>query len=188
VQCPVVLALNKVDLLEKDALLPLIDWYSRLYPFEELVPISALTGEGTDVLLDSLVAHLPPGPQYYPDDIPTAASVRFIVAEIIREKVFLRTKQEIPYSTAVVIDAFQEGRKQEPTTIHATILVEQDSQKGIIIGKKGSMLREIGKSARLDIEELIDQRVMLKLWVKVKKKWTKNESVLRELGLSGSGG
>jgi GTP-binding protein Era len=188
VQCPVVLALNKVDLLEKDALLPLIDWYSRLYPFEELVPISALTGEGTDVLLDSLVAHLPPGPQYYPDDIPTDASVRFIVAEIIREKVFLRTKQEIPYSTAVVIDAFQEGRKQEPTTIHATILVEQDSQKGIIIGKKGSMLREIGKSARLDIEELIDQRVMLKLWVKVKKKWTKNESVLRELGLSGSGG
>ena len=146
-----------------------------------MVPISALQGVGTDTLLEELVSRLPEGPQYYPDDIPTDATERFIVAEIIREKIFLLTREEVPYSTAVLIDSFQEEKNR--VTIHATILVERSSQKGIIIGRKGQMLVEIGRSARLEIEELLGCRVVLKLWVKVKKKWTRNEQILKELGL-----
>lgn len=187
INSPALLALNKCDLISSEEMLPVINWYSKLYPFEEIIPISALNGEGTTKLLQQIVARLPEGPQYYPDDIPTDATERFIVAEIIREKVFLLTRQEIPYSTAVIIDSFQESVEKKPIVIHATILVEQSSQKGIIIGRKGSMLKSIGSSARKDIEELLASRVMLNLWVKVKKKWTKNEAVLRELGLSGSG-
>ena len=181
VRTPAVLALNKIDLLRKEELLPVIDWYSSLHPFDAVVPISALQGVGTDTLLEELVSRLPEGPQYYPDDIPTDATERFIVAEIIREKIFLLTREEVPYSTAVLIDFFQEEKNR--VTIHATILVERSSQKGIIIGRKGQMLVEIGRSARLEIEELLGCRVVLKLWVKVKKKWTRNEQILKELGL-----
>ena len=181
VRTPAVLALNKIDLLRKEELLPVIDWYSSLHPFDAVVPISALQGDGTDTLLEELVSRLPEGPQYYPDDIPTDATERFIVAEIIREKIFLLTREEVPYSTAVLIDAFQEEKNR--VTIHATILVERSSQKGIIIGRKGQMLVEIGRSARQEIEELLGCRVVLKLWVKVKKKWTRNEQILKELGL-----
>ncbi|WP_456385315.1 GTPase Era [Desulfolithobacter sp.] len=181
VRTPSVLALNKVDLLRKEELLPVIDWYSSLHPFDAVVPISALQGSGTDILLEELVARLPEGPQYYPDDIPTDSTERFIVAEIIREKIFLLTREEVPYSTAVLIDSFLEEKNR--VTIHATILVERSSQKGIIIGRKGQMLVEIGRSARLEIEELLGCRVVLKLWVKVKKKWTRNEQILKELGL-----
>ncbi|BCO08844.1 GTPase Era [Desulfolithobacter dissulfuricans] len=181
VRTPAVLALNKIDLLRKEELLPVIDWYSSLHPFDAVVPISALQGVGTDTLLEELVSRLPEGPQYYPDDIPTDATERFIVAEIIREKIFLLTREEVPYSTAVLIDSFQEEKNR--VTIHATILVERSSQKGIIIGRKGQMLVEIGRSARLEIEELLGCRVVLKLWVKVKKKWTRNEQILKELGL-----
>ncbi|MDW7772028.1 MAG: GTPase Era [Desulfobulbaceae bacterium] len=182
-RCPVVLALNKIDRLHKDALLPVIQWYSTLFSFAAIVPVSALHGDGTDVLIRELVALLPEGPQYYPDDIPTDATERFIAAEIIREKVFLLTREEIPYSTAVLIDSFKESEGDGPVEIHATILVEQASQKGIIIGRKGSMLAEIRKSASRDIKEMLDRRVKLRLWVKVKKKWTRNEQVLRELGM-----
>lgn len=183
IECSTVLALNKIDLLDKQKLLPVMQWYNELYRFSEVLPISAKHGEGTDLLIKKLVSMLPEGPQYYPDDIPTDSSERFIVAEIIREKIFLLTKEEIPYFSAVLIDSFQENDEGKPVVIHATILVERGSQKGIIIGKGGSMLKKIGQSARLDIEHLLDCRVVLKLWVKVKKKWTKNEQILRELGM-----
>lgn len=183
VRCPSVLAVNKVDLLRKDLLLPVIDGYNSLHSFSAVVPISALKGDGTDILLRELVQRLPEGPQYYPDDIPTDVTERFIVAEIIREKIFLLTREEVPYSTAVLIDSFVEDVPGKPIVIHATILVERASQKGIIIGRQGKMLAEIRESATKDIKHLLDCRVRLQLWVKVKKKWTKNESVLRELGL-----
>ena len=184
VHCPLVLALNKVDQLEKSQLLPLMDWYKAFYSFSSVVPISALHGDGTDLLVEELVHLLPEGPKYYPDDMPTDATQRFIAAEIIREKVFMLTREEVPYSIAVMIDSFQESEGPKPVVIHATILVEQPSQKGIIIGRQGKMLADIRKKATPEIEEMIDHRVSLRLWVKVKKKWTRNEQVLRELGLS----
>jgi GTP-binding protein Era len=183
IQSPAILVLNKIDLLDKDQLLPIMEWYSSLHPFTAVIPVSALKGEGTDVLLKELVSRLPEGPQYYPDDIPTDATERFIVAELIREKVFLRTHQEVPYSTAVLIDAFHENDHGGPVVIHATILVERGSQKGIIIGKQGRMLGAIRKAATRDIEKLLGCKVQLRLWVKVKKKWTSNEQILKELGL-----
>ncbi len=183
IRSPALLALNKVDLLQNDQLLPVIGWYADLHPFAEIVPISALEGEGVDVLLQQLADRLPEGPQYYPDDIPTDASERFIVAELIREKIFLLTRDEVPYSTAVLIDSFKEGQAGKPVVIHATILVERGSQKGIVIGHQGKMLGRIRQEAGKDVEHLLGCRVSLKLWVKVKKKWTTNEQLLRELGM-----
>jgi GTPase len=184
--CPVVLALNKIDLISRDQLLPLIDWFQSLHPFAAVVPVSALKGDGAEVLLRELVSRLPEGPQYYPPDIPTDATERFIAAELIREKIFLRTRQEIPYSTAVLIDSFKEDEQSGAVTIHASILVERDSQKGIIIGKKGTMLGQIRKAATKEIEKLLACKVKLQLFVKVRKNWTENEQILRELGLSNS--
>lgn len=181
ITCPVVLALNKTDLLPAGRLLPVMDWYRRLHPFAALVPISAQQGAGIDTLLAELVPLLPEGPQYYPDDIPTDATERFIAAEMIREQIFLLTRDEIPYSTAVVIDAFAEG---DPVVIQATILVERDSQKGILVGKKGSMLATLRKRATAEIEQLLGCRVRLHLWVKVSRNWTENPGKLRELGLA----
>ncbi|MGB5686094.1 MAG: GTPase Era [Candidatus Electrothrix sp.] len=183
IPCPAFLALNKVDLLAKEQLLPMMERFTALHPFNAVVPISALKGDGADILLQTLVKHLPVGPQYYPDDVPTDATERFIVAELIREKVFLRTRQEVPYSTAVLIDSFKEDPAGEPVIIHATILVERGSQKGIIIGKQGKMLGEIRKASVKEIEKLLCCKVQLKLWVKIKKKWTSNEQILRELGM-----
>ena len=181
ITCPVVLALNKMDLLPPEQLLPVIDWYRTLHPFAAIIPISALKGKGVETLLAELVAFLPEGPQYYPDDIPTDATERFIAAEIIREKIFLLTRDEIPYSTAVVIDAFEEG---DPVVIQATILVERSSQKGILVGQKGKMLAAIRTSAVADIEHLLGCRVRLHLWIKVSKNWTGNANILRDLGLA----
>ena len=183
VNCPVVLALNKRDLLQPEQLLPVIDWYQGLHPFAAIVPISALEGEGVETLTAELVARLPEGPQYYPDDIPTDATERFIAAEIIREKIFLLTRDEVPYSTAVVIDAFTEGEEGKPVVIQATIMVERSSQKGILVGQGGGMLAAIRKSAAADIENLLGCRVRLHLWIKVRKNWTGNTNILRELGL-----
>lgn len=183
IQCPAILVLNKVDLLDREQLLPIMAWYSALHPFTAVIPVSALKGDGTDILLKELVSRLPRGPQYYPDDIPTDSTERFIVAELIREKIFLRTHQEVPYSTAVLIDSFQENDQGGPVVIHATILVERGSQKGIIIGKQGKMLGDIRKASIKDIEKLIGCKVQLKLWLKVKKRWTSNEQILRELGM-----
>ena len=180
--CPAILVLNKIDLLDKEKLLPMIHIYQKIYPFAAIIPVSALHNSGTDLLIKELISFLPKGPRYYPEDIPTDATERFIVAEIIREKIFLQTGQEIPYSTAVMIDDFKEDEKKSMVTIHATILVEKSSQKGIIIGKKGSKLVQIGKNARFDIEKLLGQKVLLKLWVKVQKNWSKDMRFLKELG------
>lgn len=182
VVAPVILILNKVDLLDKEQLLPMIGRYSELYPFHTVMPVSALTGEGTDGVVDELLAILPLGPRYFPEDIPTDVSERFLVAEIVREKIFLQTGQEIPYSSAVTIESFQEDDKKQMTTIHATIVLERNSQKGIVIGKGGKKLKSIGIAARKDIEKMLGRKVLLKLWVKVKKNWSKNERFLKELG------
>ena len=180
---PAILVLNKIDLRKKDQILPMIEQYSNIYPFAAIVPISALKNSGTDILLQELVRLLPTGPRLYPEDIPTDATERFIVAEIIREKIFLLTGQEIPYSTAVLIDSFKEDEEKGLVTIHATIVVEKSSQKAIIIGKKGLKLQQIGKNSRQDIEKLLAQRVLLKLWVKVHKNWTRDMRFIRDLGI-----
>ncbi len=182
VQAPVILLLNKVDLLEKEKLLPMMKRYSELYPFHGVLPVSALSGEGTDQLVKELLTILPPGPRYFPEDIPTDVSERFLVAEIVREKVFLLTGQEIPYSCAVTIESFKDDTIKQMTTIHASIVLERGSQKGIVIGKGGSKLKSIGSAARKDIERMLGQKVLLKLWVKVRKNWSKDERFLKELG------
>ena len=180
VKAPIFLVLNKIDLLKKHELLPLIERYAQLHQFAGIVPVSAKQGQGTVLLREEIIKHLPLGPRYFPEDIPTDASERFLVSEIIREKVFLLTGQEIPYSSAVVIDAFVEETKK--ITIHATIIVAKTSQKGIIIGKGGHKLKSIGSAARRDIERMVGQKVLLRLWVKVKKNWSDNLSFLKELG------
>ncbi len=179
---PTILLINKVDKVDKARLLPVIAAYEKLHDFTAIIPISALRNDGCDRLLSTLVDLLPLGPRYYPDDIPTDASERFIVEEIVREKVFKLTGQEIPYSTAVVVESFKENEKKGIVTIHATIIIEKKSQKGIVIGKGGAKLKQIGEAARGDIEELLGCRVLLKLWVKIKKNWTKDPRMLKELG------
>ncbi len=183
IDCPALLLFNKIDLIDRRHLLPLIDSYAALYPFRAIMPISALRGEGVPEVIDQLLTVLPRGVRYFPEDSLTDASERFLAAEIIREKVFLLTGQEIPYSSAVVIDSFKEDGERGGVTIHATIYVERPSQKPIVIGTGGAKLKQIGIAARKDIEELIDRHVMLKLWVKIKKHWTRDERFLKELGL-----
>ncbi len=177
---PAILVLNKIDLIERQKILRLIEKCSSIYPFKAIIPISAKFAEGTNQLVDEILKQLPMGPRYFPEDIPTDATERFLVGEIIREKVFLLTGQEIPYSTAVIIDSFEEQKKL--ITIHASIVVERASQKGIVIGKGGHKLKSIGIASRKDVEKMVGQKVLLKLWVKVKKNWSQNESFLKELG------
>lgn len=180
IDCPAILVLNKVDTLNKAELLPLIKQYSDLYPFKAVLPVSALKDDGLDILVKEILQFLPLGPRYFPEDVPTDASERFLCSEIIREKVFLQTGQEIPYSSAVVIEKFKEKAANGKTEIHASIILERSSQKGIVIGKGGSKLKSIGIAARKDIEYLLDNKVSLKLWVKVKKNWSKNPRFLKE--------
>jgi len=164
-----ILALNKIDRIKKPQLLPLMQRYSQLFDFEEIMPISALRGEGLAELSDAIVRLLPEGPQYFPVDMYTDQPERFLASEIIREKVILHTRQELPYATAVVIDDFEEG--EAITRIHATIVVERDSQKPIIIGAGGDMLKQIGSEARLELERLFPPKVFLELYVKVEPHW-----------------
>lgn len=182
---PAILLINKVDLINKEALLPIIATYNNLFPFTAIIPISAEKGDGTDQVIAEICRLLPEGPRLYPDDIPTDCTERFIVTEIIREKIFLKTGQEIPYATAVGVDSFKEDLAKNQVVIHATIYVEKQSQKGIIIGKGGRKLQEIGTAAREDIESLLNLKVVLKLWVKVQKDWTTDSHFLRELGFGG---
>lgn len=177
---PVVLALNKVDIVKKYVLLALIDRWSKAYPFKAVIPVSAKHGEQVDVLQDTLEKILPEGPPLFPEDTLTDLPQRFIVAEMVREKVFRQTGQEIPYSIAVTVDTFT--RKKGLVTIDATIHVERDSQKGIIIGKGGSKLKRIGEDARKEIEKLVDAKVMLKLFVRVQKNWSHDAKALRNFG------
>jgi GTPase len=180
VKTPVILVINKVDLIEKERLLPLISEYSALHPFAEIIPVSALRAD-LGKLLDAVVQRLPEGPKFFPDDQFTDQPERFLAAELVREKVFELTKEEIPYSTAVVIELMQE--EPELTRIHAVIFVDRDTQKGIVIGKGGAMLKEIGSRARQDMERLLGVKVFLQLWVKVKKGWREDDRMLRNIGL-----
>jgi GTP-binding protein Era len=180
---PVILVINKIDLIEKKFLLPLIDKFRTLYNYREIFPISALKGFGIEELLKSIKEILPEGPKYYPDDIQTDATERFIAAEFIREKITLFTKQEIPYSTAVQIDLFKEDEAKNLIRITATINVEKESQKAIMIGKKGAMLKKIGTQARLEMEKLFGAKVFLELFVKVQREWTTSDKMLQEFGI-----
>jgi len=177
---PVILVINKIDTVKKAELLPVIDEYSKLMDFSEIIPISALKGDGLDILLQKVVEYLPEGPKYYPDDIVTDQLERFMVSEIIREKIMNLTEDEIPYSVAVEVTQWEE--KEGIIIISANIYVEKDTQKGIIIGKKGAKLKSIGTEARKEIEGLLGTKVYLELWVKVKEAWRKKPGVLRELG------
>jgi GTP-binding protein Era len=179
---PVILAINKIDLVKKTQLLPLIDELHPLRPFAAIVPLSAQTGDGLSQLVTEILQALPEGPVYFPEDTMTDASERFIAAEIIREKIILLTRQEIPYATAVVVDAFKEDEQKRLIRIQATIHVEKDSQKGILIGKKGVKLKEIGTKARIDIEKFFNARIYLELFVRVQKDWTHDEKMLKQFG------
>jgi len=179
---PVFLIINKIDDLHPDKLLPLIEQYKELYPFAEIVPISALQGNNVDTLLTQIKNRLPEGPQYYPADQVTDHPERFIISELIREKVLHLTREEIPHSIAVAIDSIQRREGGNAVYVAATIVVERDSQKGIVIGKQGTMLKEVGKRARVDIESLLGSKVFLELWVKVQKDWRNKANQLRDFG------
>jgi GTP-binding protein Era len=179
---PVFLIINKIDQIHPDQLLPLIEKYKELYPFQEIVPISALQGNNVDTLLQQIEEMLPEGPQYYPEDQVTDHPERFIITELIREKVLHLTREEIPHSVAVVMDTLERRENNQAIFVGATIIVERDSQKGIVIGKQGSMLKEVGKRARVDIEALLGSKVFLELWVKVQKDWRNKASQLRDYG------
>ncbi|MEN2465011.1 GTPase Era [Ornithinibacillus sp. FSL M8-0202] len=181
VKSPVFLVVNKIDLVHPDKLLPLIELYKEKYDFEEIIPISALQGNNVTHLLDVLKNHLPEGPQFYPADQVTDHPERFIISELIREKVLHLTREEVPHSIAVVIENI-EKRESNAIFIQAVIVTERKSQKGILIGKQGSMLKNIGKEARKDIEALLGSKVYLELWVKVQKDWRNKQSQLFEYG------
>ncbi|UHA74164.1 GTPase Era [Paenibacillus sp. 481] len=181
VRTPVILVMNKIDQVTPEQLAPMIAQYNAMHEFAAIVPISALNGNNVDRLLDVLVNYLPEGPQYYPDDQITDHPEQFVVAELIREKILQSTREEIPHSIAVAIE---DMRVQENGVVHisAIIFVERDSQKGIVIGKQGALLKEIGKQSRKDIENLLGSRTFIELWVKVKKDWRNQDRVLRDLG------
>ena len=180
---PVFLAINKIDRIEKPSLLPLIDQFRKLYDFAGIFPICALKGDGIDELLSSLKEAIPEGPQLFPNDIMTDATERFIAGEFIREQILLLTQQEVPYASAVTVDVFKEDEEKNLIRISATINVEKDSQKAIMIGKKGAMLKKIGTQARLQMEKFFDAKIFLELFVRVKKDWTSSERMLQEFGL-----
>lgn len=181
VKTPVILVLNKIDQVHPEALLPIITAYKDLYPFAEIVPISAINGNNVNTLLTQVTAYLPEGPQYYPADQVTDHPEQFVCAELIREKILQMTREEVPHSIAVAIESMK-VEDSGLVRIGAVIYVERDSQKGIIIGKKGALLKEVGKRARQDIEALLGSKTFLELWVKVKKDWRNQERVLRDLG------
>lgn len=178
---PILLAINKIDIVKKSDLLPVIESYRELFEFEAVIPISALKREGLDIVLEELLKYLEPGPQYYPDDLVTDRLERFMVSEIIREKIMEVTEEEIPHSVAVEIISWDEKRNGA-VIINANIYVEKNSQKGIIIGSKGASLKTVGTRARADIESLLGTKVFLELWVKVKKHWRDDKEALMELG------
>ncbi|MBM4331929.1 MAG: GTPase Era [Deltaproteobacteria bacterium] len=179
---PVFLLINKIDLISKGDLLPIMEHYSRLRPFEQIIPISALRGDGVEILVAELLKILPEGPSLFPEDMITDLSERFLTAEMIREKIFRLTREEIPYATAVVIEDFKEQEEKNLIVIKAAIQVERETQKGILIGGKGRMLKEIGRLAREEIEALLGAKVFLELWVKVEKNWREDPRALRRLG------
>lgn len=179
---PVYLVINKIDQLDKRLALPVIDAYRQVYDFAEIVPISALQGLGVPELVDLFARALPEGPNLYPEDALTDLPERFIVAEIVREKAFRLLEKEVPYATAVTIERWRDRTDRGLVEIDAIIHVERDSQKGIVIGKGGAMIKQIGTRAREDIERLLGTQVNLKLFVRVEKGWTRSDHGLRKLG------
>jgi GTP-binding protein Era len=179
---PVILGINKIDLVAREKLLPMIDAYRKQRDYAAIVPLSALTGAGADRLLEVMLDHLPEGPQYFPDEQVTDLPERFIVAEIIREQILNRTRDEVPYGVAVVVEQFKENPVTNLISINAVINVEREPHKRIIVGKGGSMIRSIGSAARLEIERLLGVKVYLELFVRVQKNWTGSDRLMREFG------
>jgi GTP-binding protein Era len=183
VKTPVILALNKVDAIAKPKLLPLIDRYRRAHPFVEIVPISAKDGTNVDTLERLVLQYLPEGEPLYPPDYLTDQPERFFAAEVVREQVLQLTHDELPHSTAVIVDRFEEPGEAGLLRLFCTILVERESQKPIVVGKGGAMIKKIGTAARAELEKFFDTRVFLDLHVKVKSEWRDDERLLDELGL-----
>tara|TARA_B100000745_G_scaffold293908_1_gene236286 strand:+ start:92 stop:985 length:894 start_codon:yes stop_codon:yes gene_type:complete len=187
VKSPVFLVLNKIDLIAKQKLLPMIDWYRQQYEFKEIVPVSALVGDGVPELESLLLKHLPDGDPLYPEDYLTNQPERFFVAETVREKLLQHTHAEIPFSSAVVVDEFQEVDERGIIRLHCSIIVEQASQKPIVVGRGGSMVKTIGMEARKELESFFDTKVYLGLHVKVRSDWRENDRLLNDLGMLSSG-
>ncbi len=179
----VVVLLNKIDLIAKGKLLPLIERLAELLPGREIIPITALKGDGVEIVLDRIEKLLPEGPRYYTEGEITDQTERFLAAEIVREKVFLRTREEIPYGTAVTIDEFTEKEERNLIVIKATIHVERETHKHILIGRRGAMLKEIGTEAREELERILGCKIFLELFIRVDPGWTQDPNALSELGL-----
>jgi GTPase len=182
VKTPIFLIINKIDRIHPDKLLTVIESYNEKFQFAEIIPISALEGNNIDRLLEVVRKYLPEGPQYYPADQVTDHPERFIITELIREKALHLTREEVPHSLAVVLEKMEKDPNKDMVHVMATIIVERDSQKGIVIGKQGKMMKEIGKRARVDIENLLGSKVFLEVWVKVQKDWRNKASQLRDYG------
>ncbi|MGN0170063.1 MAG: GTPase Era [Lachnospiraceae bacterium] len=182
VRVPVILVINKVDTVKKEEVLSFIDTYRKIYDFDEIVPVSAKTGDNVEELLDTLFQYLPYGPMFYDEDTITDQPEKQIVAEMIREKALHALNEEIPHGIAVIIDRMKMRKGAPIMDIEATIICERDSHKGIIIGKQGAMLKKIGTNARYEIEKMLDCQVNLKLWVKVKKDWRDNDVLMKNFG------
>lgn len=181
VKTPIFLVINKIDLIDHRQLLPLIQAYQQRFAFAEYVPVSALKGVNIDALERAIVRYLPVGPRYFPTDQLTDQPERFLIAELIREQIFTQTEQEVPYQTAVMVEQMVDT-DSGLLRVEATVYVERDSQKGILIGKRGARLRQIGQAARQEIERRLNTRVYLALWVKVRKDWSENEQLIRDMG------
>lgn len=181
VKTPVFLILNKVDIVSKDKLFNIIDSYSKLMDFKSIIPISALKNDGTDIILKEALNYLPEGPQFFSEDTLTDQPEKVIAAEMIREKVLLNLEDEVPHGVGVEVMSFKE-RQDGLIDIQATIYCEKSTHKGIIIGKQGQMLKKIGSAARYEIERLLDTKIFLELWVKVKPDWRNNDNMLKNLG------
>ena len=182
VNTPVILVINKTDTVKKEELLAVIDTYRKLHEFDEIVPVSALSGDNTDTLIEQIFKYLPYGPKFYDEDTVTDQPMRQIVAELIREKALRCLNEEIPHGIAVSIDKMKERPNGKVMDIDATIICERDSHKGIIIGKQGSMLKKIGSAARYEIEDMLEIRTNLQLWVKVKKDWRDSDFLIKNFG------
>lgn len=182
IKTPIILLINKIDEIPKEELFKIIEMYSELGIFKEIIPISALRNDGIDAYLDTLKSYLKEGPQYYPEDMITDKPERFIVSEIIREKALRHLDEEVPHGIAVSIESMKERPNKNMMDVEATIYVERETHKGIVIGKNGSMLKKIGSEARKEIENLLDTRVHLKLWVKVEKNWRDLDNKVKYFG------